>query len=393
MPIVRRAAACAALVVAGVLLAGVALGTMPTELSPARRILLALLGALVAGGAGGAAAGAWLRQQIAAPLARLAASVGGDAVPDDVGALAQRVDDLTEQLRAGDVQRARAEKLATVGRMAAGIAHEVGNPLAAINGYVHVLRGRTALLADTAPLLDALERESDRIDRIVRGLLDFARPRRITPASVDVNMVLADALTLLRDQGVLRRLGISTSFDPTAPAIFAERHELEQVFVNLLLNATDALDATGGTVALITRQVAVETLDRDTRRAGDAPDAFTPPRRNRRVMQWLSGAESAPTTVVQVVVADSGPGIPPQDWERVFDPFYTTKDPGRGTGLGLALVARTVEQLGGAVWVQRAREGGAAFVMLFPLAESESTLGMSPVADAGPQQLDLLIRR
>jgi signal transduction histidine kinase len=277
--------------------------------------------------------------------------------------------------------------------MAAGIAHEVGNPLAAINGYTHVLRARAVGLRDVAPLLDALERESGRIDRIVRGLLDFARPRRVTPAGVGVNTVLEGAVALLREQGVLRRVQVDVALARPEPVVFAEAHELEQVLVNLLLNAADALQSGPGTIALITREVDVDQLGQgDARRAGDGPEGFVPPRRNRRVTEWLTGTVPAPRAVVQIVVADSGPGIPEHEWERVFDPFYTTKDVGRGTGLGLAIVARTVDQLGGAVWVQRAREGGAAFVILLPLVEA-SAAGLESVASPTREQLDLLLPR
>ncbi|MGZ8379896.1 MAG: sensor histidine kinase, partial [Gemmatirosa sp.] len=381
-----RAAAMAATVGAATALGGV---------EAAQGGVSPLLVAAASGAIGGAVAWAWVRQRVERPLARVAAAVGDDAPDADVEALATRAGELAERLQAGEARRARVEKLATVGRMAAGIAHEVGNPLAAINGYAHVLRLRTATQPEVAPVLDALERESARIDRIVRGLLDFARPRRITPASVGVNAVLDAAVALLRDQGVLRRLTVqSTLADPT-PAVFAERHELEQVVVNLLLNAADAMDRGPGTIALITREVTVEELRQGARRrAGDVSERFAPPRRNRRVTEWLSGAVQAPSAVAQIVVADSGPGIAPEDWERVFDPFYTTKDAGRGTGLGLAIVARTVDQLGGAVWVQRAREGGAAFVILLPTAAAYES-GSMPAIEAAPdaEQLDLLLRR
>jgi two-component system, NtrC family, sensor kinase len=281
--------------------------------------------------------------------------------------LAERYQRLAEQLRAEQAQRARVEKLATVGHMAAGIAHEVGNPLAAIAGYAEVLRSRAGAAPGSQDVLEALERECARIDRIVRGLLDYARPRRVTPTAVDVNEVLAGACRLLADQGVLRRVRVSEELDAGAPTVFAERHELEQVFVNLLLNAADAMDRQGQ-IALRTRIVPVSELRSVRGRAGDAPGNYVPHKPHRRVAEWLSGAARAPAQVAQIVVADSGPGISPADAERVFDPFFTTKAAGRGTGLGLAVVARIVDALGGAVWVQRAREGGAAFVIVLPLA-------------------------
>ena len=282
--------------------------------------------------------------------------------------LAERYGRLAEQLRAEQAQRARVEKLATVGHMAAGIAHEVGNPLAAIAGYAEVLRTRAAAVDGAPAVLDALERECARIDRIVRGLLDYARPRRVTPTAVDVNAVLMGARMLLGDQGVLRRVRVSTDLDPATPTVFAERHELEQVFVNLLLNAADAMDRQGR-LALRSRVVPVAELRSARGRASDAPEHYVPHRPHRRVAEWLSGSGRAPQRVVQVVVADSGPGIAPEDAERVFDPFFTTKTAARGTGLGLAIVARIVDAVGGAVWVQQAREGGAAFVIVLPLAD------------------------
>jgi hypothetical protein len=284
--------------------------------------------------------------------------------------LAERYGRLAEQLRAEQAQRSRVEKLATVGHMAAGIAHEVGNPLAAIAGYAEVLRTRAAAVEGAPAVLDALERECARIDRIVRGLLDYARPRRVTPTAVDVNAVLMGARMLLGDQGVLRRVRVSTDLDPATPTVFAERHELEQVFVNLVLNAADAMERQGR-LALLTRVVPVAELRSARGRASDAPEHYVPHRPHRRVAEWLSGSGTgrAPQRVVQVVVADSGPGIAPEDAERVFDPFFTTKAAARGTGLGLAIVARIVDAVGGAVWVQRAREGGAAFVIVLPLAD------------------------
>jgi signal transduction histidine kinase len=358
------------------------------------RLAVVAIAALAVAITGSALAQRWLHRRVVVPLARFArgslADDGASSAADDAARaplpielvfVDERFRRLAERLRAEQAQRARAEKLATVGHMAAGIAHEVGNPLAAIAGYAHVLRGRAAGVPGAPDLLDAMERECERIDRIVRGLLDYARPRRVTPTAVVVNDVLADVERLLADQGVLRRIDVARDLDPAAPAVFAERHEVEQVFVNLLLNAADAMGRVGR-LALRTRTVPVLELRSERRRSGDAPGEYVPHRPHRRVAEWLSGATRAPTHVVQIVVADSGPGIPPDEAERVFDPFYTTKQPGRGTGLGLAIVNRVVDGLGGAIWVQRAREGGAAFVIVLPLA------GAPPAADVDRRASD-----
>jgi signal transduction histidine kinase len=370
----RVAAIIAVSVGVGAASVGIAAGADPTT-----RLAVLAVAAIGCAALGALLAQRWLRQRVVVPLTRFArehlADTADDApraddsvsLPIELVFVDERFRRLAERLRAEQAQRARAEKLATVGHMAAGIAHEVGNPLAAIGGYAHVLRARAHGVPGANDLLDALERESGRIDRIVRGLLDYARPRRLTPTSIDVNEVLAGTERLLADQGVLRRVVVQRNLDAPTPGVFAERHELEQVFVNLLLNAADAMDRVGQ-LALRTRIVQTSELRATRVRAGDAPGEYVPHRPHRRVAEWLSGAPRAPRHVVQIVVADSGPGIDADEVERVFDPFYSTKQPGRGTGLGLAIVNRIVDGLGGAIWVQRAREGGAAFVIVLPLA-------------------------
>jgi len=260
----------------------------------------------------------------------------------------------------------RVDKLAATGRLAAGIAHEVGNPLSAIANYAHVARQRASGTANVDEPLEAIEREVERIDRIVRGLLDYARPRRRTPHAVRVDEVIADALRLLSDQGVLRRIDVQHTAESEDAAVFAERHDLEQVFVNLLLNAVDAMQGVGR-ITVRTRQLSPRRLQQPAaRRAGDEPGERFPHLPNVRGRVWIARTDQT-GTVLQVIVADSGPGVPSEDLDRVFDPFYSTKGEGRGTGLGLAIVAQTVEGLGGTVWAQPSREGGAAFVLLLPL--------------------------
>lgn len=280
-------------------------------------------------------------------------------------ALAVSVNRMTEQLLEADQQRLRVEKLATLGRLAAGIAHEVGNPLAAVSTYAHIVRVRAENVADVSEPLDAIEREVNRIDRIVRGLLDYARPRLLTPKPVDVDAVLGDVLRLLTDQGVTRRVRIERELGADEGLVYAERHDLEQLFVNLVLNAVDAMNGEGQ-LAIRSRTTSVQDAIKGSQRRTDAPTERFPHQPNGRAAAWIARADR-PEAVLQVVIADSGPGVAAEDEERVFEPFFSTKQIGKGTGLGLAIVARIAENLGGTVWVQRAREGGAAFVILFPL--------------------------
>jgi len=288
-----------------------------------------------------------------------------DAETTDFTLLAERLNHMTDRLLDAQGQVVRAEKLASVGRLAAGIAHEIGNPLGAAGTYVEVLRRRGA----DAEVIMGLARELERIDRIVRGLLDYARPREEALQPVPLGAVLHASFDLLQAQGAFRRARptLDAPSEGTLPPILGRAHALEQALVNLLLNAVDA--APDGTVVLGARPWAYEPghVPPPPRRASDpAHQAFA--RREERRPSRIEYGAGHPG--VLVFVADSGPGVPAGDRDKVFDPFYTTKDPGRGTGLGLAIVARTVDEMRGVIWVDQAREGGAAFKMFFPAAAS-----------------------
>jgi two-component system NtrC family sensor kinase len=216
----------------------------------------------------------------------------------------------------------------------------------------------------TEDALSGLERECSRIDRIVRGLLDYARPKHRSSANVDLNAVIHTVTELLASQGLLKHIDLRLS-----PAEYAhvpgDRHDLEQVLVNLLLNAVEAMKGVGQLEVILRRTTRSELLA-GARRATDGPDRPVNPPHPRNT-QWLEQGGPG-EELIMVIVADSGPGVAAEDADRIFEPFYTTKEPGKGTGLGLAIVARSVENAGGTIWVSRSREGGAAFRMLFPAA-------------------------
>jgi signal transduction histidine kinase len=276
--------------------------------------------------------------------------------------LAERINEMTGALQDVQDQLVRAEKLAGIGRLAAGIAHEVGNPLAAMANYLAVLRAR-----QVAPeVLDDLEREVGRIDAIVRGLLAYARPDagETGAAAVDVADAVAEVRDLLQRQGTLRAHEICVSLDPDLPRVRIRRQGFEQVLVNLLLNAGDA--APSGPITLSAVADAHEPGASLRVRRTDG-DAVPPRRRPSRVPQR---PELPPGTVgVLIMVTDTGPGVPPADRDRIFDPFVTTKEPGAGTGLGLAVAQRIVYESGGLIWADDAREGGAAFKVFLPAAD------------------------
>jgi signal transduction histidine kinase len=293
--------------------------------------------------------------------------------------LASSVNRMTDRLLEERAHVVRAEKMASIGRLAAGIAHEIGNPLGAINGYTHVLR--TGVGGNPATALDGIERESGRIDRIVRGLLDYARARPATQGLVDLNEAARSVVELLNSQGVLKYVKMDLSAAPEPTYISGERHDVEQVFVNLLLNAVDAMDGRGSITFLVRRTTRAD-LKAGKRRASDPGGQPTRPP-SARTMRWLEGGTQ--NDVAMIAIIDSGPGIREEDAERIFEPFYTTKAPGKGTGLGLAIVARAVENCGGAIWVSPSREGGAAFRILLPVADASARASAPRVAVA-PQR-------
>jgi two-component system NtrC family sensor kinase len=284
---------------------------------------------------------------------------------EEMRRLALSFNEMTDRLIAEQQLLVRTEKLASVGRFAAGVAHEVGNPLAAINAYAHILRDHATDHPSAAQAVQEIRREVDRIDRIVRGLLDYSRPRKATPYAVDVNDVVTAVTELLKTQGVLKRIDVVFDFVPPLPRVFGNRHDLEQILVNLFLNAADAMNG-AGRIVVHTELIRSEILQRGLPRRTDVEVRPVLRGPNPRARVWLDRA-SQPVDVVNIVIADSGPGVPEELAEKVFDPYFTTKEPGRGTGLGLAIVARIVDGLGGTIWVTPAREGGAAFHMLFPL--------------------------
>lgn len=292
--------------------------------------------------------------------------------PTEFSRLARSINRMTARILEEQAQRTHLEKVASVGRLAAGVAHEIGNPLGAIGGYAHILRKSATLDSDALDAVTGIERESARIDRIMRGMLEYARPRRRVTSRIDLNLTVNEVVQLLRDQGTLRDVSSEVALQTGLPKLVGDAHELEQVLVNLILNAVDAMQG-NGTVWVVTQCVPFEDVTGRTGRRQNDPDGFDIAReQSARVRSWINSV-GEPKQILKLIVADSGPGVPVTESERIFDPFYTTKEPGRGTGLGLAVVSRIVEGLGGTIWVRQAREGGAAFMMYFPVPDEASS--------------------
>ncbi|MGH7481126.1 MAG: sensor histidine kinase [Longimicrobiales bacterium] len=278
------------------------------------------------------------------------------------------LEETNRQLTEARDELIRMEKVASVGRLAAGIAHEIGNPLGAILGYLGVLgRGADETRRE---LVRQAEAETRRIDRIVHGLLDYARPREARSRSVAVNEVVQQTLELLSTQGKFSRVVVETDLAPGLPSVVADANQLQQVLVNLLINALDAMDGVERPrVDLTTELVRVRpvTLWRK-RRKDDPPDVDYSHRRRFHRAPRLPRDDIFPVAmeVVQIQVRDNGPGVPPEHLEHIFEPFYTTKEPGKGTGLGLAVSARLIDGMGGTIRVESRGGEGTSFAVLLP---------------------------
>jgi len=258
----------------------------------------------------------------------------------------EKVDSLNranQEILEARAEAIRSEKMASVGLLGAGMAHEIGTPLAAIMGYTGILSEELAGNPEQSDYLRRIAAESQRIDRIVRGLLDFARPKGMVQEQMELLPLLEKTVELLRTQGVLKLLSVSVEVEEQLPQLNADPHQLEQLLLNLIMNARDAMPD-GGTLTL------------KGRREGDD---------------------------ILLEVTDNGAGMPPEQLPLVFDPFFTTKEPGKGTGLGLAIAARIADSCGGRLTVQSELGKGSSFVLRIPVATSRSLDGQDP---PGPRE-------
>jgi hypothetical protein len=283
----------------------------------------------------------------------------------------QSLDETNRMLTEARDAMVRAEKMASVGRLSAGIAHEVGNPLGAILGYLGLMK-RNATGRDLE-MITAAEHESNRIDRIVRGLLDYARARESRSLAMEVNRVVQETVDLLEMQGKLTGIVTESDLAEGLPPVMGDPYQLQQVLVNLMVNAVDALgEAESPRIEVSTRVRPWEKQRRQPARRKDDPPGidYSHRRRLTRVAgPSLDPIAEATGMVVEIAVMDNGTGIPEDLIEQVFEPFVTTKDPGMGTGLGLAVCARLVETMGGIIRAESMIGGGSTFMVVLPAGE------------------------
>ena len=275
-----------------------------------------------------------------------------EALEARTGQLEKAIDDLRQTNRSLRTARDgldRAERLASVGTLAAGVAHEVGNPMGALLAFLELARRDERLADSTRTHLARASEQGERVREIIRQLLDFSRPPRAQREPIDVVALANQATTLVLAQKRYAAIRYVVHSHDALPRAMADQSIVAQIFLNLVINASDAVRATSDPRVEIEILPAVMSV-----REGDE----------------TTGAARARSQVegIECRVADNGPGVAPEDRERIFDPFYTTKDPGEGTGLGLANALRLAEESGGSLeLLPDAPLGGATFALRLPV--------------------------
>ncbi len=227
------------------------------------------------------------------------------------------------------------ERLAHIGQLAAGVAHEINNPLQGIVTYSHLLLERASTENGARQSLEKIVKQADRCRDIIRGLLDFSRQRKPEKRLSNVNRVLQECVSLVDNQALFHNIRMVQRLSPDLPPVFMDPSQIQQVFMNMILNAAEAMKG-GGQLTLTTRRVPAD------------------------------GA-------VEVEFTDSGHGIKEEDLERIFSPFFTTKEIGHGTGLGLAISYGIVQEHKGAITVASEEGQGATFTVRLPVSSEQET--------------------
>lgn len=249
-----------------------------------------------------------------------------------VQTLEQKVEQRTQALRAAEAEVAQGEKLASIGLLASGIAHELNNPLTGVLTFTSLVRQKMPEGSRDAEDLDLVIRETKRCASIIRRLLDFAREKVPTEGYVDLNAVIEDVLRFVFNPATLQRIELKRELATDLPKVWGDADLLKQVVLNIVVNATQAIAETGR-VTVVTRRV--------------------------------DGADGRP--LVECAISDTGCGISEAHLKRLFEPFFTTKEVGKGTGLGLSVSYGIVKAHGGTIRVESRVDEGSTFRVQLPV--------------------------
>ncbi len=237
---------------------------------------------------------------------------------------------IQKELEQTQMQLLQAEKMASLGKLAAGVAHQINNPLGGIILYAGLMLEEYELKDEAREDLNRILRDAERCKDTVKELLEFARQTRYEMRPLDINKAIVRTLFLLENQTLFQNIKIERQLDEGIPPVNGDSQQLNHLFMNIILNAAQAMSGSG-------------TLTVSTRRGAN----------NKRA---------------HIAIADTGPGIPPDVMPQIFDPFYTTKEEGEGTGIGLSLVYGIIENHGGSIKAVNREPNGACFFIELPLS-------------------------
>ncbi len=254
--------------------------------------------------------------------------------------LGQKVETRTQELRHAQAETMRGEKLASVGLLASGVAHELNNPLTGILTFSHLLRQKMPDKSQDAEDMDLVIRETKRCAGIIKRLLDFAREKPPEKNFTDLNRIIEDTIRMVERPAHLRNIEITTDLDRTLPPLWIDADQIKQVIMNMLVNAQHGVEEKGNITV-------------STRRA----------------------LEKTGEPMVELSIADTGCGIPEENLQRIFDPFFTSKSVGKGTGLGLSVSHGIVHAHGGRIEVESKVAEGTTFRVFLPLNPSAAEPG------------------
>jgi two-component system NtrC family sensor kinase len=256
--------------------------------------------------------------------------------------LETKVEEATRELHQAQAEAARGEKLASVGLLAAGIAHELNNPLTGVLTFSHLVRKELPDDSPEAEDLDLVIQETKRCATIIRRLLDFAREKTPEKKYSDINLLIREATQLIVQSAQAAGIDLILDLDESLPEVWIDEDLVKQVFMNVLVNAQHSITG-GGTITARTR-----------------------------ICEDRPGIDGVPAvTMVEISFIDSGCGIAEEDLPRVFDPFFTTKGVGKGTGLGLSVSHGTIEAHGGTIEVESEVDKGTEFRIYLPLGGND----------------------
>lgn len=246
----------------------------------------------------------------------------------------KKLENANEELQKAQTEIIRSEKLASVGRLAAGIAHEIGNPLGIILGYLEIIKKGESDKGNESDFLNRIETEISRINVIIKQLLEFSRPASGIPEQISIHELLEQTIEMIKPHPMMEGIEIELELATGRNIIRTDPNQLQQVFVNILINAADVF-AEGGVPKDLDKKLVIKS--------------------------HLTSKD------IEIRFTDNGAGIPLEQLDHIFDPFYTTKDPGKGTGLGLSVSYRIIEGLNGKILAESEPGQGTTIVVRLPI--------------------------